>query len=336
LKKYALPLILGILAAVILFVVAVPTAPKKAPVVVAARDLGAGTVLTRADLDVVQVQKDMIPSGSVSSVDVLVGKTLAVPRFKGEPVAPKHLGPAVTLAKGERALALKVDLATGVAGLLRPGTKVGVVATLKGNGNDVKAKVAVEGLKVLYVSPGFMANTGSPVVTAAAEVNSGKTKLLSAPSVPSKPSPSGVVVLAVPLAERPILYSPQVTMPAQRWKNVEEAMGGKGEQKKKASGGEPKSGVGTASGKPITPTLVSGLVFSTPITATNQVTETMVSPVELLAALNARGSAFTLYLMPAESSPEDTLTPGFSTDMILPSAKGESGASAGTEEVLVK
>ena len=62
----------------------------------------------------------------------------------------------------------------------------------------------------------------------------------------------------------------------------------------------------------------------------------MVSPVELLSALNARGSAFTLYLMPAESSPEDTLTPGFSTDMILPSLKGESGASAAAEEVLVK
>lgn len=332
-KKYALPLILGILAAVILFVVAVPTAPKKAPVVVASRDLGAGSVLTRADLDVVQVQKDMIPSGSVSSVDGLIGKTLAVPRFKGEPVAPKHLGPAVTLAKGERALALKVDLATGVAGLLRPGTKVGVVATLKGNGNDVRAKVAIEGLKVLYVSPGFMANTGSPVVTASAEVNSGKTKLLSSPSVPSKPSPSGVVVLAVPLAPEPILYSPQITMPAQRWKNVEEAVGGK--EVKKGQKEEKAGSSKTAASKPVTPTLVSGLVFSPPITATNDVTETMVSPVELLSALNARGSAFTLYLMPAESSPEDTLTPGFSTDMILPSLKGERGASA-TEEVLVK
>ena len=60
-------------------------------------------------------------------------------RFTGEPITPRHLGAAVTLEPNERGIAIKVAADTGLAGILRPGMKVGVIATLGATGATVSS-----------------------------------------------------------------------------------------------------------------------------------------------------------------------------------------------------
>ena len=68
---------LGLTACLLTFLT-LSGAKKTAPVVVAARYLPAGTVLTRGDVDVQNVPASAVPDGSFSDPDRVVGKTLAL------------------------------------------------------------------------------------------------------------------------------------------------------------------------------------------------------------------------------------------------------------------
>ena len=173
-NKLALPLLLGAITFALILMALWPSEAPETTVVVAAKDLGAGAVLAAADLTTITLPADQAPPGATSDPAPLIGQSLAVVRFAGEPVGMKHLGPAIDLQPYERALALKVKRDRGLAGLLRPGSHVGVVATLPDIDGDVFAKVALEDLRVLYVSPEFQARPAVPL-TAQLTVQSGET-----------------------------------------------------------------------------------------------------------------------------------------------------------------
>ena len=97
-RRWTLPLVLGLITAVLLVAVLWPKETPKRTVVVAARDLGAGTALVAADLTTTVLEAAQAPADAVADPAKLAGQTLAVVRFTGEPVTPRHLGPAVTLA----------------------------------------------------------------------------------------------------------------------------------------------------------------------------------------------------------------------------------------------
>lgn len=262
-KKWALPIFLGAVTFALLLLLLVPSEPPKVKVVAAARDLGAGTIIQTADLTLKEVPKDEVPEGAVSDPSKFVGKTLAVVRFKGEIITERHLGPAVNLAPDERAVAVKVTLDRGLAGLLRPGMRVGLVATLPAGGagsGDIYAKAMLEGLRVHYIPPDFMASTSPQpeVVTAKVEAKSGG--LLSetpAYAYQRRTSDEGVIVLSVSTRAMPVVYAP--------------------------------------------PT--STITSTTAITGIEGAEVKWVNPLELLAALNAEGRAITLYLLPEETEP---------------------------------
>jgi len=282
-KRWTLPIVLGLITAVLLVAVLWPKETPKRTVVVASRDLGAGTALVASDLTTTTLEVAQAPADAVADPAKLAGQTLAVVRFTGEPVTPRHLGPAVTLAPDERGIAVKVQADTGLAGLLRPGMKVGIVATLAATaaaGREVYAKTTLEGLRVLYVSPDFQARPYTPATASATVSKSGSSGALGMDSAPATSSTGssgavreGVLVLAASTQAQPIRYQ-AITDTARL---------------------------------PITPTLTG----TVPLTATVPLTVTpalkkaqeppvrWVVPVELLAALNAQGDSFTLVLLPA-------------------------------------
>jgi len=272
-NKWTLPLILGILTALVLAVMLWPTEAKPVNVMVAARDLGAGETLTAADLTALAMPPDAAPADAVTNPDVLIGKTLAVVRFSGEPITSRHLGPAVTLQPNERGVAVKVSKDRGLAGLLRPGMKVGVVATLQDPegkmGQNIFAKATLENLRVLYVPPDFQASAYMPVERASAEVQSGKLTATSASPAPRLAN-EGVIVLAAGIAPQPILYTPISTTVEISYTVATDG------------------------------TVIN---WSPPQAAPNiaEAATEWVSPAELLAGLNAQGKALTLVLMPPEA-----------------------------------
>ena len=302
-RRWTLPLVLGLITAALLVAVLWPKETPKRTVVVAARDLGAGTALVAADLTTTVLAAAQAPADAVADPAKLAGQTLAVVRFTGEPVTPRHLGPAVTLAPDERGIAVSVKADTGLAGLLRPGMKVGVVATLAATadaGREVYAKTALEGLRVLYVPPDFQARPYAPATASATVTKSGSGGALGVDSAPATASSGntgavreGVLVLAAGTQAQPIRYettlplTPTVTASA----SVTDAL--------KLAATPVLTGTVPAPAK----AAVAGKKEAEPPVR-------WVVPVELLAALNAQGNSFTLVLLP--ETPQAYVTAGLS------------------------
>ena len=198
--KKAIPFI----AAGILFLIGLALASglalagKTQKVVVAAHDLPAGHTLMDGDLTVAKVSN--APEGAYTDPAAAVGQTLAVPRMAGDVITANTLGGlpdiAQQLAPNERAVAVKVSLSSGIAGLLEPGDRVGVTMVLNGSGGTAYAKATVENLRVIYVSPDFQA----PAPAEKTEDDTGMGAGLNAQAS------EGVVVLAVPIAAQAIVY----------------------------------------------------------------------------------------------------------------------------------
>jgi Flp pilus assembly protein CpaB len=127
----ALAVLIGLLTIALLNGVIRPV-----PVVVAKVVIAPGTVLTAELLEVKTVPAQARPSDAFAQADQVVGKMVAVGRAPGDIVTASILGDTsqagipAELAPGHVAMAVKVDLASGVAGLLRPGQTVTVIGML--------------------------------------------------------------------------------------------------------------------------------------------------------------------------------------------------------------
>jgi len=194
--------------ALLVFVVALALNQPEAQVnvVVAAADLSEGRVLANGDLTVKPMPKSLAPAGAVSDPQQLLGQRLRVARSAGDPVLPAHLGgEALELKPNERAVALRVNAAQGLAGLLKPGDRVGVTVVVTAN-QQTYAKYLAGGLRVLWVDPAFRrAEAPTPVVTPDASsslpgLGGGMASLTMGAA------DSGLVVLAVPIDAQSVVY----------------------------------------------------------------------------------------------------------------------------------
>jgi Flp pilus assembly protein CpaB len=130
-RRLVSALLAALAVAVSLRVLAPPPVPTVA-VVVAARDLGMGTPLSPADVLSRPLPAAVVPDGVLASVDSVVGRMLAGPVRRGEPLTDARLvGPSL-LARaglGPGVVATPVRLADpGTAALLRPGDRVDLYA----------------------------------------------------------------------------------------------------------------------------------------------------------------------------------------------------------------
>ncbi|MEJ2071539.1 MAG: Flp pilus assembly protein CpaB [Syntrophobacterales bacterium] len=132
--------------------------PTMVPVVVAAKDIPSAVALAKDQLKVRQWPSDTALAGKFSRLPDVTGRVTATPLAAGEPVlesklAPKGVIPGLTalLLMNKRAMTVKVDEASGVAGFLNPDNRVDVVVTVdKGDFNvDPIAKVVLQNLRVL-------------------------------------------------------------------------------------------------------------------------------------------------------------------------------------------
>ena len=128
------------------------------PVVVAARDVPPTVALSASQMKVSQWPADSPMAGKFARPEELEGRVTAVSLAAGEPVlenklAPKGVIPGLTalLPQEKRAMTVKVDEASGVAGFLNPDNRVDVVVTVdKGDFNkDPISKVVLQNLRVL-------------------------------------------------------------------------------------------------------------------------------------------------------------------------------------------
>lgn len=130
--------------------------PETTTVAVAARDLPGGSVLTAADVKMIEWPSGSPPPGYVAASNSLVGQGLVLPVKANEPFLTTKLanasvsGLAGMIPAGMRAVSVKVDEVIAVAGFVTPGTRVDILVTMPSDGAQPGAtKLVVQNLKVL-------------------------------------------------------------------------------------------------------------------------------------------------------------------------------------------
>ena len=298
--------IIGVLALVTFALVAgvLSAAQKKAPVVVAARALEAGTKLSLADVEVIQVHAGAVLEGAFETVEDVAGLVITVQRLSGDQVTAHMVGDAAQNALAQaldpdhRAVAIHVDQASGLAGLLRPGDYVSVISiidpsSLGGMGyqraTGAESKVMLTGLKVLFVPYEFRYR----------ELNTEDSGNLMSPVMASSGDrEKGVIVLSVPVQPITVTWHISNVVPAEATT---------------AKNAAPKV---DASGTTTETVFSSGSTATRPEPAVDPNPAVRVSPVELLTLLDTQAQIY-LVMEPAEKG-EDVETPGVYLYDLLP------------------
>lgn len=123
-------------------------AQRTVAVLVAVHDVRAGAQLGGQDVEVRRVHQDSVPAGALAAPDDAVGRYVAWPLTAGEPVLARMLRASrsgmalaadLTVPDGYRAIAVPVQPAGAVGGMLQPGDHVDVYATpLPGRSGSVQ------------------------------------------------------------------------------------------------------------------------------------------------------------------------------------------------------
>lgn len=128
------------------------------PVVIAARDLSAGTILQPLDIKVVEWPANLAPPTYPSDASVVLGRGLVVAVSADEPLLLTKLanrgqggGLPVVIPEGMRAVSVRVDEVIGVAGFVLPGTRVDVLATFAASGgrDDAVTRLILQNVEAL-------------------------------------------------------------------------------------------------------------------------------------------------------------------------------------------
>ncbi|MDR6263974.1 MULTISPECIES: Flp pilus assembly protein CpaB [Rhodobacterales] len=134
-------------------------------VYVAATELDYGKPLTKDDVKAVEFPLAAVPENSFSELETLIGTGEDANEFRtvlrtmepGEAILSTKVtrlgedaGVSSRLKKGMRAFAIRVDVASGVSGFLRPGDKVDVYWTGQSNTETV-TKLILNGLELIAI-----------------------------------------------------------------------------------------------------------------------------------------------------------------------------------------
>jgi pilus assembly protein CpaB len=131
-----------------------------AQIYVAVVDVSAGEQLSAAKIKLEEWPVDKIPEGAVKTPEQLEGMAPMQPLYAGEPLLVAKLadhkkmkGNASRIRQGYRVMAVNVDAASAVAGLVWPGDHVDVMAYTRGsNSIGDRAEAILENVEVFAVN----------------------------------------------------------------------------------------------------------------------------------------------------------------------------------------
>lgn len=153
------------------------------PVVVAIKDIPAGSALDKRSLEVKQWPAVAVPKDALSSLDAAESRVARVPVFVGEAIVPGRLAPAGTspglearIGAGMRAMSVRINDVAGLSGLVQPNSRVDVLVTLRETGGQIVEEVSklfLENMRVLSMGSRTTrddSGESSPATTATLEV----------------------------------------------------------------------------------------------------------------------------------------------------------------------
>ena len=182
-----------------------PAPPPTVVVLAAARDLAPGVALALEDLRSVSLPASAVPAGVLRPGAPVLGRVVAGPVRRGEPLTDVRLvGPSLLAASAVRgAVAVPVRFADpGAVAVLRPGDRIDVLATAAGDPAAAAASVArvvatnvvvlaVPAPDTTGIGDGALVVLACPPPVARALAAAGARERLS-PALLPPPPPSGV------------------------------------------------------------------------------------------------------------------------------------------------
>jgi len=144
-------------------------------VVVAADDIQVGAKLDARDVRIITLPQSAVPPGAFSALSQVIGRGAVLPMSTGEFILPGKLaalnagaGLPSLIPQGMRAVSVRVNDVVSVAGFVQPGTRVDVMATGQGSGNDRQTTTVLENVAVIAVGKNL--DRSSPADTQTAQV----------------------------------------------------------------------------------------------------------------------------------------------------------------------
>lgn len=127
-------------------------------VLVATADIPARTVLATSNLTSRTYPRELVPSGAIGRTPDAIGQTTVAPIPKGAVIVRDQLiaaggnkGASVTLEKGTVLVAFPTSDPLTLAGLVEPGDRVDILATLPGADGSKRTQTIVQNLVVVDV-----------------------------------------------------------------------------------------------------------------------------------------------------------------------------------------
>lgn len=133
------------------------------PVVVAARDIEAGTELSRADLRLSHVPQRFAPPDAPTTPDQAIGLHTAGPVAAGSPITAGVVGTTASgddpgaLRRGERAVEVTVAGGASLIETAVPGARVDILVSTDPGDGPGSSFVALEDVELLGLAPGSSA-----------------------------------------------------------------------------------------------------------------------------------------------------------------------------------
>lgn len=129
-------------------------------IVIAAQDLEIGTLLSTDNLTLADWPQSNVPKGAFKEIEAVAGRVAVTRLSAGEPLRAAELaapdsgaGLVALIPPGRRAMSIKVDEVSGVAGFILPNTYVDVISVdYKSNRETREAKTILKKIKVLAIA----------------------------------------------------------------------------------------------------------------------------------------------------------------------------------------
>jgi pilus assembly protein CpaB len=131
--------------------------PKTGDIVIAARPLPLGTVLADGDVKTIEWTGSAMPVGFAATKADVVGRGVMSPLQENEPILDGKLAPRgaggglpIIIDTGKRALTMRVNDVTGVAGFVTPNTRVDVLLTMSDKAvNEPSTRIVMQDVRAL-------------------------------------------------------------------------------------------------------------------------------------------------------------------------------------------
>jgi pilus assembly protein CpaB len=132
--------------------------PIRSNMVVAARALPVGTIISDQHVKTIEWTGGSLPLGYIGNPQDVVGRGLISDLQENEPLLESKLAPKgaggglpIIISEGKRALTMRVNEVSGVAGFVTPNTRVDVLLTMENQntGGEQATRIIMQDMRVL-------------------------------------------------------------------------------------------------------------------------------------------------------------------------------------------